>query len=342
MTKFNAKNLGIAIFLGILLVGVVGVVSAQQALPKGGGGFETAVKIEPGSYKGGSIKSHEAEYFYITDVKPGQEIKIKGTFTPETELSALATVDLYDEDRVDLGVGCYESGEGTMDILCEVSWMTNSDKESYKYYIRIGSDAWNITSYLLDVSLIDRYDAGSQTDAGDVFEKAMIITSGNYTAYLSGELGTDTKDFYKIGIKKEGTLTVKVTPPSTASPNLRIYNSSRAVMKEEFAPNPGAIIQASLTATKSENLFVEVSCDRWCSKSLVNYTLSITTEGEPIEEGEEGIPYYGAEGVAEKKGPNWKLILLAIIVLAIIIGIIIYLLSKKKKKTINPTDQRKY
>lgn len=348
MAKFSAKNLGIIIFFGIFLVGVMGIVYAQQALPAGGDGFESSVKLEAEDYKGSSIKSHEAEYFYIDDVKPGQEIKIRGTFTPETSLSAIATVDLYDENRTDLRVGCNESGEGTMDISCEVSWTTNSAKETYKYYIRVGSDVWSITSYLLDISLIDRYDAGSQTDAGDTVEKAMEITSGEYTAYLSGKAGADIKDFYKVAVEKDKVLTVRVTPSGEALMRIAVYDKDRRVLKDEYASNAGAIVTNSITITKSEDVFVGVICDRYCSKKLVAYTLDITTEGEAIEGGEEeeGVPYYdygtegavppGAEDVAKALGKGiftaimfW---IIGPIVFLIIIGIVIYFFLKKKKK----------
>jgi len=39
MAKLNAKNLAVFIFLGILLVGVIEIVNAQQTLPKGGDSF---------------------------------------------------------------------------------------------------------------------------------------------------------------------------------------------------------------------------------------------------------------------------------------------------------------
>jgi len=339
MVKFNAKNLTIAVLFGVLLIGVIGIVNAQETLPKGGDGFDTAVEIKPGSYKGRSLESHEVEYFYIAGIKPGQEIKINGTFTPETKFSAIATLDLYDENRTDLGVGCYESGEGTMDISCEVSWMTNSDRETYKYYIRTGSDTWNITSYLLDISLIDRYDAGSQKDAGDTVEKAMSVKSGEYKSYLSGEKGADAKDFYKVAVKKGQTLAAKVTPPSEASIRITVYDSNRKVLKDEYAPNPGAIITNSVPITKSGDVFVGVICDKYCSKELVAYTLNIATEGVLVEEeeyDEEGLPYYGVDGAVpgdgvEKEGSNWTLIL-GIIALIIILGIVVYFLLKKKKK----------
>jgi len=354
MVKFNVKNLAIISFLGILLIGVMGIVYAQQALPKGGDSFETAVKLAPANYQGGSLESKEVEYFFLEGIKPGQEVKIKGSFTAaNTDMGAFAILDFYDGDRVKLVEGYGEAYETP--ALITISWLPNADKASYKYYIRTGSDIWKIASYSLDISLVNRYDAGSQTDAGDSFEKAMSIATGNYTAYLSGEEGTDAKDIYKVGIKKDEKLTVKVTPPSTASPSLKIYNSNRQVLKEVFASNAGAIVQASLTATKGEDLFVEVSCDRWCSKNIANYTLNIAIQppaeaGAPAEEeiapgevpseeivspGEEVAPGPEAVGAEEgepaKKGSNLMLIL-GIIAGIVVVGIVAYFLLKKKKK----------
>jgi len=333
MAKFNAKNLAIVVFLGMFLVGVTGLVYAQEALPKGGDGFENAVKIELGSYQGGSLGNKEKEYFYVTDIKPGQEVKVKTIFTPDGE--AIASIDLYDENRMDLA-NCYDSGKNT-DIPCEVSWLTNSDRESYKYYIRPGSDLWGIASYLLDISLTNYYDANSQTDAGDTFEKAMDVTSGEYEAYLSGEKGTDTKDFYKLAVEKGKTLTVKVTPPTEAVMTIVVYDGNRAELNSEYASNPGAIITNSVAIEKSGNVFVAVLCDTWCSENLVAYTLDITTEGVPIgeeeEEEEEGVFPDAELGMFKglvKKVLNWALIL-GIIVGIVIIGMVAYFLLKKKR-----------
>lgn len=347
MRKFSAKNLAIAIFLGVLLVGVIGTVSAQQALPKGGDSFETAVELEPGNYQGGSLEDREKEHFYVADIKPGQEIKVKGTFAAATMYGANCILYLCNEDRVALA-GTMEAPYETPEVIT-VSWLPNADKDSYKYYIKAGSSGGKLASHFLDISLVDRYDAESQTDAGDTLEKAMSITSGNYTAHLSGELGTDIKDFYKIAVKKGEVLIVKVTPPTEARPGLKIYNSNRAVIREVFAPNPGAIVQASFTAKKGEDLFVEVSCDRWCSKNLVNYSLNIAIQPPPEAEAPveevvlpEELPpeviapeveEVGVEkGVPAKKGRNWALIVGIITTISVVIGIVVYFLFKKPKK----------
>ncbi len=337
MIKFNAKNLTIAVFFGILLIGVIGIVNAQEALPKGGDGFETAVKLEPGSYQGGgSFENKETEYFYFENVKPGQEINIKGTFTAASK-EAIAILVLYNEDRI--AVVEDDAVVGKIPESISSSWLPNADKASYKYYIKTGSDLWTIASHSLDISLIDRYDAGNQTDAGDTIEKAMSIESGEYKSYLSGKEGTDHKDFYKVSVKKGQIVAAKVTPPSEATMRVAVYDKDRRVLKDEYAPNPGAIVTNSVPITKSEDVFIGVICDKYCSKELIAYTLNITTEGVIADEeeyDEDGLPYYGVDGAVpgdgvEKEGLNWALIL-GIIALIVILGIVAYFLLKKKKK----------
>lgn len=332
MAKFNAKNLALFIFLGILLVGVIGIVSAQEALPRGGDSFETAVKLEPGSYEGGEIESVESEYFYI-NVKAGQELQMKGILKALSDSSGNRILGLYDEDRKEVAYTYPYLFKGEEESF-SFSWLSNSEKDLYKYYIKRESNGKKIGPLSFDLSLIDHYDAGSQTDAGDDFEKPISITSGEYTAYLSARMGTDTKDFYKLAVKKGATLTVKVTPPSEAAMTVVVYDSNRAVLKSEWAANPGAIVTNSVPITKSEDVFVAVICDKYCSDNLVAYTLNISTEGVPAEEVEEGVPPGAEEGVPKgvaAEGLNWVLIL-GIIAILIILGILAYFLLKRKKQ----------
>ena len=213
-----------------------------------------------------------------------------------------------------------------------------------------------------NLSLVDRYDAGSQTDAGDTFGKAINITEGNYTAYLAGKEGPDTKDFYKMAVKKGETLTVKVTPPGESLMIVVVYNSNRVALKSEWPSNPGAIVEASLVAKKSEDVFIEIICE---SGKIAAYTLDIAiqsaAEGETPTEGAdaegakesvytgieqgalpdigEGMPS-GAKELAKEVGKGiaagimfW---IIGPIIFLLIIGIIIYFLLKKKK---NPPSE---
>jgi hypothetical protein len=336
MKKFNTKNLAIIIFFGILLVGMVGIANAQQISPDGGDSFETAVKLEPGNYEGvGLIEEDAKEYFYI-NVKAGQELKLEGTFKAFSDSWGEEILTLYSEDRKQLAKGGEGMDKGEQTSF-SFSWIPNSEKDSYKYYIKRECTWHIIESFSLDISLTDRYDAGAQTDAGDTVEKAMEITSGEYKAYLSGKAGTDNKDFYKMAVKKGETLTVRVTPPTEATMRIAMYDKDRRILKDEYASNPGAIVTNSLAITKSEDIFIGVICDRYCSEELVAYTLNITTEGVAVEEGDEGGALIDTEKkvptsiAAEKEGPNWGLII-GIIVLGIVIVIIVYFLLKKKRQ----------
>ncbi|MBL7154962.1 MAG: hypothetical protein ISS88_00440 [Candidatus Portnoybacteria bacterium] len=150
----------------LLLVGIMGIVNAQQALPKGGDSFETAAKIEPGNYKGGSLDNKEAEYFYITGIKPGQEINIKGTFTAaDVNIGAWAILALYDKEGAGLAVE--EDGFYDKPLSLTISQL-HRGKDSDKYYIMTKCDTWKIASYTLEISLKGEGDEGMPAAGGEV------------------------------------------------------------------------------------------------------------------------------------------------------------------------------
>lgn len=346
MAKFSIKNLAVIGLVGIFLIGMAGIASAQQqALPKGGDSFATAVELEPGVYQADSLE--ENEYFYVAGIKPGQEINIEYTFSVGTGNDGWGILGLYDENRAEL-FGDWDTVSGGGSEFITASWMPNTDEDSYKYYIRAGYDDYDVSSVLFDVSLTDYYDAGSQTDAGDSFEKAMSLTAGEYEGYLSGESGSDVKDFYKMEIEKGEELTVKITPPMEASMEVVLYDDNRKELRSEYAPNAGAIIETSLVARESEDIFVAVLCDGWCSEDLVNYTLDVTIQpsaevaGAPV--GGEGAPKVSSPsgeapmGEVERAGKVEKGIFSGMvswvagsIVLLVIIGIIVSSFLKKKE-----------
>ena len=153
MIKLNTRNLAIVGILGVLLIGTVGITSAQQALPKGGDSFETAVKLEPGSYQGSSLNSKEIEHFYITGIKLGQEIKIEGTFiAASANAGAEAVLVLYDKDGTELAEEIDVTYEKPVSMT--ISYL-HRGKESDKYYIKAGSGLFKIASFSLDVSLTE-------------------------------------------------------------------------------------------------------------------------------------------------------------------------------------------
>ncbi len=150
MASFDIKKLAIAGILGLFLLGMLGIFNARQILAIGGNSFETAVKLEPGSYQGGSIESKEAEYFYVTGVIPGQEITIKGTFTPaSSNAGAEAVLVLYDKGRTKLA----EKVEAAYETVLLTISSPLRGSESDKYYIKAGSGLFDIASFSLEISL---------------------------------------------------------------------------------------------------------------------------------------------------------------------------------------------
>ncbi|GAG15528.1 unnamed protein product [marine sediment metagenome] len=139
--------------MGILLTGGAGIANAKQVLPKGEDTFETAVRIEPGSYQGGSLDNKESEYFYIADIEFAQKIDIKGTFVAASANSgAWAVLALYDEGGTLLSSqdqGFYE------EPLSLTISQTHRGADLGKYYIKVASDLFKIASYTLEVSLTE-------------------------------------------------------------------------------------------------------------------------------------------------------------------------------------------
>jgi hypothetical protein len=170
MMRSNAKNLAIAVLLGVLFVGMTEIASAQEILPKGGDSFENAVEIQPGNYEGHSLESKEVEYFYIKDIGPRQELDIKGTFVAaSTNAGAEAVLDLYGEDKAKLAEEI-DSGY-TEPIQLTISW-PQTGEDSNKYYLKLGSGLFKIASFSLEVSLKE---APAEEEEEEVEEAAPVV-----------------------------------------------------------------------------------------------------------------------------------------------------------------------
>lgn len=302
-------------------------VEAQQSLPEGGDSFETATLIQPGKYQAGPLNEEVGlEKYYSLQGKAGQEVKIQGVFKAESATYGTTNrIVLYNESEEELfDVG----GPNSSSLTLSASWLSNSNQSVYKYYLKVADEGlWHTQSFTLEIFLVERYDAGSQTDAGDALDKALIIVApGKYQGYLAGcydclsfdvrEGGIDFKDFYKISVKKGQTLTVTATPSPEAKIELGIYNTKRQLVKREIAKNAGAIVATSLDVINDGDVFAAVICEEDCSSKLVAYTLDITTTALPEEKpviGEEGTqppsekPEIGGILPAEEPGEEEKI-----------------------------------
>ncbi len=343
MKKFNVKSLAVFIFSGILLAGTMGIIniaSAQETLPKGGDSFETAVGIEKGSYvTDHTIAGDSYEYFKMS-IKAGQLLKVK--FTTPGSGSPYAGAEMYNSERTSVQSEVIIAGSNANRTL---SWMPGTEDT---FYITIGNGYnKNAVGTKYAIAVEDYFDAGSETDAGGTFENAMSITPGEYTAYLSGDKGTDAKDFYKLTVDRGETLTAKVTPEGEATARIVIYNSDRQVLKDEHASNSGAIVTNSVPITEDGDVFVAVICGNYCSDELTPYTVNLATQvgAEVPAEEEEAVPgepagWATTEKEMEKAGKGlarlWILawlvpVIIGLSVLVIIIVVIVILVRRKRK-----------
>ena len=146
-------------------------------------------------------------------------------------------------------------------------------------------------------------------------------------------------------------MTIKVTPPSEARMTLAVYNNNRERVKQEMGSNLGAIISYSITSTKNEDIFVIVSCDKYCSESIANYDLSIVSEEASVDatilsngetgsvdttigSGQETIKSFG-ETIVKMVFQGVKFLFFAIV-----FGIAIYFFLKKRKKDLRKKEEK--
>jgi hypothetical protein len=236
-----------------LCMGCAGSADAATSLPAGGSNFETAVAVSGGTYQGQMAVGTDA--YYRFDVVPGQEITVTGGFIEDTYSDG--DMYFYDGDQQEL-FSVYGAG-GTMG-----PWL---NKSAQRMYLRVANDSFsedNILAYKVEIASQNRFDAGSQTDAGDTFEKALPLNVGNYTGYVAGvsymqtPYGDDTKDYYAIPVLKGTNYTFKLTPSTGDEGNLALYSASRTLLDEAYSANGGAVVSLSLSPQLNAAVYLVV------------------------------------------------------------------------------------
>lgn len=222
-----------------------------------------------------------ADSYYKIGIETAQEITIKGSFNTAdgTNLYSSGSLHFYDgsKDEWDYIYG------GTTGILGP--WLSKSDKT---LYIRMENDSSDeILTYDVEIILQDRFDAGSKTDAGDMFDSALPISIGNYTGYKSGlsvmqtPYGDDFKDYYKISVLKGVNYQFKLTPPSEVSGELELFNKDRESVDDNASANDGALTSIFLTPISDMDVFLVVGSGY--AKGIVDYKLEIISTEKVTE-----------------------------------------------------------
>ncbi|MDD5569129.1 MAG: DUF5684 domain-containing protein [Candidatus Pacebacteria bacterium] len=260
-------------FLVLLLVGGIGIAFAAS-LPAAGNSFGSAVSLSPGSYQGGALQEWQ-ELFYSIQVGAGQSINIEARSFADSGCS----IYLYNANQ--------EEVASAYDTNPEIKWLSDT---SEKYYVKIVNDATAVDSFTLNFSLNNYYDANSQTDAGDSFDRALSVGVGTYTGYLAtnngivAETGSDEKDIYRISLKKGATYSFKLTPPSQTELTLSLYDSNRQLVQEEDSANKGGIVTLYFNPAADTTVYLSVFNYFFAYQDAIgNYGLEIKTSAAVTE-----------------------------------------------------------
>ena len=284
----NTKKQRITVICLVLGAALFCFQTASAGSMNAGNSFNTATQIEPGFYED-EITEDEEKYSYI-EIKPGQEFIFKTTLDAGSHYSFI--VEFFDIDRSKIGQNNINIGESR-----SFYYLTSSEKELYRFYIRIKTTRSAIDKYHTSISIENHFDANSETDAGDNFNDALSISPGNYEGHLARKndqnlksyenVGNDLMDFYKISIQPNDKVTVALTPSQEASLRLSIYNEDRECVKTEESKEAGAIARTQWLADSSQYIFIQVKGVHDNPRQYNDageYSLDISTGKAPINE----------------------------------------------------------
>lgn len=240
--------------------------------------FENSHDLVPGDYEGYIYDMDLGDYYKLDNVTPGQEIRVKGVYTAVNKnFGALIELALFDEDHTEL----VSDFDGTSDAPKSItlSWTASSQDKS-TYYIRVYGEYG--FSYSLSVSIIDHFDADSETDVGEDFETAYVIYPGTHDGHLGKRNGdiddggsSDETDFYKIELDEPTIISLRLEPDSNLAFETYIYDSDRAEIASGYSSNVGAATEIMVEAYESGWYFVKLCGYYDC---YGDYSLEISLE----------------------------------------------------------------
>lgn len=124
-------------------------------------------------------------------------------------------------------INSWNQTSGTQKIRCVALFRWLHAGENDLYYI---CDRWGVIQdwrdamtyrYVWNTGVVQN-DANSGTDAGGTFSTALAISPGSYTGYL--EKNVDDNDYYKFTVNSGQTISITMTPPSSADFDIYLYN----------------------------------------------------------------------------------------------------------------------
>lgn len=278
----NTKKQRITVICLVLGAALFCFQTASAGSMNAGDSFDTATLIEPGFYE--DEITEEEKYSYI-EIKPGQEFIFKTTFDAGGDYNLI--IEFFDMDRSKIGENILHKGDSGS--FC---YVTSSEKELYRFYIRIKNEASVIKKYHTSISIEDHFDANSETDAGDTLNDALSISPGNYEGHLARKkgkmdsydnVGNDLLDYYKLPIQSGDKVTITLTPSSEDRLRLSLYNEDRECVKTEDSKETGSIARTQWFADSSQHIFIRVKGvddkpgNYYSKTGAGEYSLDITT-----------------------------------------------------------------
>jgi hypothetical protein len=311
---------------------------AAETLPEGGESFDSATKIEALEYSSGSdwVESEDGgqtKYFYIENVNPGQMIDIDA-FLKQEEGDTSLEIKIYDGDKEHLANNRTLFGGESFNL----SWLAGTEQTSTKYYIRLFSE-YSTAHFDLDLSLLDKYDANFNTDAGDNITSALEIEeTGEYEGFLGCEWSNDTKDYYKFNLSSSENMTIRLTPDSTAWTYIKVYNDLREEVLSASSESLGSIIETVFEPEESGDYYLMVTreyCENQSTPFSYIFNLrkggTITEDSSVVETDDDTNLVTG--GARQTVSKTWIYIGIGALVLFLAVGgVIIYFIIKSLKK----------
>ncbi len=333
-------------WLGLLLFLVIFAVPrssfAQNTLPAGGEAIVAATPLSLGDYGNYSLPDGESIFYLIDEeVLPGQEVRVKVLFSGNTNLG----VYFHDQDYQAL---TYKEYLGPNDNLL-LYWL-NGSQESQKYYLQIKNQAINEASLsLVNIEVMDRFDANSQADAGGTLDEALAVELGQYDGFLDFNYDAqDTEDYYRVEVAKGETLTAKATPPRGLYLDLAIYDYDGDEVVSDSSQDPGAAATGSIKAEKNGSFYVSVAVGDYGDDQLGAGQYELSLSGDLPDEGKaatanvtdsDGDDDDDDDGVLLAKpslGKISSLVILVLVTILVIIVVTVFLLVGKKGKKGEP------
>lgn len=325
----------------------------QGNVVRGGNGFDSAVKLTPGTYRlDHHQRPNEFDYFAV-DVTPGHlviarqvaielGIEVKGDTFKETRQNQFVAIGLYAPDRSkikdhkDWGVGKRAQVGGSVRA-----------GQGGTYYVLVGGQPYlpNLGIHKdspFTIEIVDVTDAGSGTDAGESDRDAVRIEPGGHDGWFQpGEW----KDTYWFDATAGATYSVVMRPDANlVNLEMTVSDEDRVNLAKVKAPNEGAAVRAEdLRPTRSGRLYIALSYS-WYGSSLapdpVRYSVEVTQTAGPAPAAE---PSDAPEEETESSGSMFDKIpggwitcaVLAFLFFMFLVGIavIVFVMKKKSKGT---------